>query len=259
VELDGTVYDNEEVVQGMRRLPLSTNYSVALKIFTSLGGGNIIPITATVDGIEKVTVPAGTFDCFKVNLSLVKQTFWYSIDPRRYVVKFEGGGVVAELSSVKTRDPNALVQFQGTTFTVSAPPDWMFYDWQTKKAKTKNTLAIVDPEGLANSFLTHQSLDSLAPENKKSLRALADFMIDESKNELGLAVRTNSWQDRTVAGMPALSFICDYTEGKEDKVSYGICSLGTTSAVGFSALVSAKEFESFRPKFDAIVDSYKNE
>src|SRR5262249_37302121 len=102
-ELEGTIYDNEEAVQGMRRLPRSTNYSVTLKIFTSLGGGNIIPITATVEGIEKVTVPAGTFDCFKVNLSLVKQTFWYSIDSHHYVVKFEGGGVVAELSSVKTR------------------------------------------------------------------------------------------------------------------------------------------------------------
>jgi hypothetical protein len=174
------------------------------------------------------------------------------------VVKFEGGGVVAELSSIKTRDPNAPVQFQGPAFSVSAPAGWMFYDSQTRKTKTKSALAILDPNAQADSFLVQRSLDSLEPENKKSVRALADFMVDANKNALGLTVRTNGWQDRTIAGLPALSFICDYTEGQDEKVFYGICSLAPTNTVDFSAQISAKDFEAYRPKFDAIVDSYKN-
>ena len=59
INLDGVVYDNEEVIQLMRRLPLAANYKTNLRIFSSLGGGNIIPLEIEVAGTEKVTVPAG--------------------------------------------------------------------------------------------------------------------------------------------------------------------------------------------------------
>lgn len=107
-ELDGLFYDNEEVIQLVRRLPLAPNYSTTLRIFSSLGGAQTIGIKFTVAGVEKVEVPAGTFECYKVRLSLVNQTFWYSTDAHRYVVKFEGGGVIAELRKI---EPGATSDF----------------------------------------------------------------------------------------------------------------------------------------------------
>jgi hypothetical protein len=252
VELDGTVYDNEEAVQGLRRLPLATNYSITLPIFSSLGGGVTIPIKCSVVGFETVTNPVGTFEAYKVALEPVKQTFWVSMDAHHYVVKFEGGGVVAELTDVSTRNPNAPAQYHGDSFSLSAPPDWMFYNSPNQKIKTKTVLAVIDPNGLASSHVT-----VLPTETKKSLHDLADSMIDEQKNVLGLTVRTNSWQDRTIAGQPALSFICDYTEGTVDKVAYAVCGYCSTNRVLFSALLPSKDFEAFRPKFDSLVDSYK--
>ena len=74
--LDHIVYDNEECIQLIRRLPLATNYTTTLNILTGLGGGSIIPMGVTVSGIENVKTPAGTFECYKVELS-VKQSFWY--------------------------------------------------------------------------------------------------------------------------------------------------------------------------------------
>ena len=71
IDLTGVVYDNEEAIQLMRRLPLAPDYKTTLRIFTGLGGGNIIPLEVEVTGEEKVEVPAGTFDCYKVELSLV--------------------------------------------------------------------------------------------------------------------------------------------------------------------------------------------
>ena len=257
IDLDGPVYDNEEAVQAMRRLPLATNYSATLHIFTSLGGGNVIAITASVTGTEQVTVPAGTFDCYKVELIPIKQTFWYSTDAHRYVVKFEGGGVVAELAAVTTRDPNAPQAYSDSTFSLIAPADWLFFQPSGKQAGNKDVLMVLDPDGLATCRLAVQSLDTVDAGTKGSLRALADSIIAERKDELGLTVRTNAWQERTLAGFPALSFICDYTEGADKKNAYGVCSLGTSSAVAFSAMVSAKDFEVLRPKFDAIIDSYK--
>jgi len=37
----------------MRRLPLAANYKTNLRIITSLGGGNIIPLELEVTGTEK--------------------------------------------------------------------------------------------------------------------------------------------------------------------------------------------------------------
>jgi len=100
IDLDGVIWDNEEVLAMMRRLPMSTNSSMNIRVFASLGGGSIIPIKLDITGTEKVQVPAGTFDCYKIELS-IKQTFWYSADEHRYLVKFEAGGVVAELAAVR--------------------------------------------------------------------------------------------------------------------------------------------------------------
>ena len=44
-------------------------FGFLIGIFTGLGGGNIIHLEAKVTGQEKVEVPAGTFDCYKVELS----------------------------------------------------------------------------------------------------------------------------------------------------------------------------------------------
>lgn len=118
-ELEGVCYDNEEVIQLIRRLPLAANYSTTLRVFTSLGGCNIIPIKLEVAGVEKVTVPAGTYECYKVKLSLVNQTFWYSTDEHHYLVKFEAGPIAAQLTGVEQRKPgdiaatgDALFDFQ---------------------------------------------------------------------------------------------------------------------------------------------------
>ena len=110
VDLEGVCYDNEEVIQLIRRLPLATNYSTTLRVFTSLGGGNIIPFKAEVTALETVTVPAGTFECYKIKLSIVNQTFWYSTDEHRYLVKFEAGGVIAELTGVEQRKASELAE-----------------------------------------------------------------------------------------------------------------------------------------------------
>ena len=127
IDLNGVVYDNEEVIQLMRRLPLAPDYKTSLRIFTGLGGGNVIPIQAEVTGQEKVETSAGTFDCCKVELSAVRQTFWYSTDAHHYLVKFEGGGVIGILASVTQRKPGDPVTYQDPAFgfSLAAPADWM--------------------------------------------------------------------------------------------------------------------------------------
>ena len=122
IDLPGVVYDNEEVIQLLRRLPLASDYKTTLHIFTGLGGGNIVPMQTEVTRQEKVEVPAGTFDCYKVELSLagqMKQTLWYSTDAHHYLVKFEGKGVIGVLAAVTQRKAGEPVQ--STTRRLASP------------------------------------------------------------------------------------------------------------------------------------------
>jgi tetratricopeptide (TPR) repeat protein len=261
IEIESLVYDNEEVVQLMRRLPLATNYSTRIQILSTLAGGNIIPLKIEVAGIDKVQVGAGSFDCYRVELS-VKQTFWYSTDEHHYLVKFEAGGVSAELTSIEQTTPGQPVAFKmaSPALSLSAPSGWLFDTHEPDEAKAPGKIVILDPDATATSFLFVNNVDNLnlKPEEKKSLRACADAQIVEGTRTLkDLKVRADTWKDRTVAGQPALSVVADFVESREKKVSYLVFTFLENNALQFLTCTDPADFEAFRPQFDAIIDSCK--
>jgi hypothetical protein len=264
IDLTGVVYDNEEVAMLIRRLPLAAGYKTTVHTFTGLGGGNVLPVQVAVTGLEKLEVPAGSFDCYKVELSFVgqSQTFWYSTDEHHYLVQFKGGGVIAVLAAVTQRKAGEPVRYQDPAFgfSLAAPADWMFYRADTKDDKDKARVVVLDPEGIATTMVSVGNRKVLWPEAQNSLRAWAEKEIADgegSKTLKDLKVRPESWKDRTVAGKPALSVVGDYVEGDEKKTGYAIFTLGNTNAATFVLLAGVKDFEAFQPKFEAIVDSYK--
>ena len=262
IDLGSGVYDNEEVIQLMRRLPLALGFKSTLRIFTGLGGGNVIALEAKVAAQEKVEVPAGSFDCYKVELSMVRQTFWYSTDAHHYLVKFEGGGVIGALAAVTQRKAGEPLQYQDPAFgfSLAAPADWMFHRADATESKDKARVVALDPDGLASSSVSVGTRKALWPEAQKSLRAWADKEITDgegSKTLKDLQIRPDSWKDRAVAGKPGISFIGDYVDGTEKKISYAVFTFGDANAATFVLLCGAKDFEAFQPEFEALVDSYK--
>ena len=100
----------------------------------------------------------------------------------------------------------------------------------------------------------------LWPEVQNSLRAWAEKEITDgegAKTLKELTIRPDSWKDRPVAGQPGLSVVGDFVEGKDKKIGYAVFTFGNTNAATFVLLTDAKDFEAFQPKFEAIVDSYK--
>lgn len=262
IDLNGVVYNNEEVIQLMRRLPLAPDYKTTLRIFTGLGGGNVVGLPIAVTAQETVEVPAGTFDCYKVEISLARQTFWYSTDAHRYLVKMEGGGVVGVLASVTQRKLGEPVTYQDPTFNFSlaAPADWMFFRADTVGKKDKTKVMALDPQAIATTLVNVGSRKTLWPGVQNSLRAWAEKEITDgegSKTLKEFTIRPDTWKDRTVAGNPGLSVIGDFVEGDEKKVGYAVFTFGNTNAATFVLLAPAKDFEGLQPKFDAIVNSYR--
>jgi hypothetical protein len=260
IDLSGVVYDNEEAVQLVRRLPLTADYQTTLRIFTGLGGGTIVSLGVKVVGEEKVEVAAGTFDCYKVELSPVNQTFWYSTDAHHYPVKFEAGGVEAELTQVTQRKAVEPVEYRDPAFgfLLTAPADWMFHRSEVKDDKDQTRVVILDPDAIATATVDVGSRKVLRPEAQKSLRTWAKQEVAKSEGRSKtLKIRPESWKVRPVADCPALSVVADFEEGKEKKVGYSVFTLGNSNTAVFSLYAPAKDFEAFQPKFEAIVDSYK--
>lgn len=259
LEFDGAVLDNEEVVQWMRCLPLENGYKTSQQILASLGS-TLVPLKFEVSGPEQVQVPAGTYDCYKIELSIA-QTFWYSSDSNHYLVKFEAGGAIAELTGVTQRTPGERAAYSDSTFgfSVSAPADWTFDKQETSKAD-KAVVSILDPQGLASSILAVQTMSSLTPSETNSLLIFAKArMADEAKVMKGFSTRPGSWQDGTLSGQPSLSVVSEYMEGKAKKVFYQVWSFGATNAVYFQSSLPAADFDGFRPKFDAVANSYQGQ
>jgi hypothetical protein len=254
---DGIAYDNEEAMHAMRRLPLQVGYKTTLPVFTTLGGGNTISIPLEVTGTETLEVPAGKFQCFKTHLGLVNQDFWFSADTHRYLVKFEAGGIVAQLASVTQRPTGAPVKFEdgqlGISFT--APADWVVWRAKNGQPAHQELIRMLDPEadtydGGVRLFAT-ESLSAVA---QQSCRAWADEYHAKEKN---VTMRPDSWKNYTVDGRPGFGCIGDYTESGKPRVQFLLHVLGKKNSELFALTAAPDKFDALKAQFDTIIASYR--
>jgi len=93
VDVPPDAYDNNSLLAILRGLPFSAGGTAA---FTNIITANAAPVkaTATVAGQESVTVPAGTFDTYKVMMDFggaQKQTAWYEVASPHRLIKYDNG------------------------------------------------------------------------------------------------------------------------------------------------------------------------
>ncbi len=259
VELAGAVYENEQAIQLMRRLPLATGYNTTMTVFAGMGGGAVLPIKVDVAKVETVEVPAGKFECYKVGLS-IGQTFWYSADAQRVLVKFEAGGVVAELSGISQRVPGERVLIQDTLlgFSFRTPPDSMAKRMEKPDDTSHSTYGILDPAGTVSMHLKVERRDRFDEKARQSPRAFAEYKIERGKKfAKTFTVRPDSWQDITIDGQPGVTFVADLQDQQNAYVLSGAYAFVGENALDFAFWGPPNSLEGFRPTFKAVVDSYR--
>src|SRR5262249_40444271 len=103
-----------------------------------------------------------------------------------------------------------------------------------------------------------KSLADLKPARKESVRACAEADLAEAaKTYKEVKVREDSWAERKVAGQPGWGVVIDFMEGKKKRVGYALYTFAGGNELEFFSYASPEDFEAFKPKFDAIVDSCK--
>ena len=255
-----TVYDNEQVMHMLRRLPLEVGYKSKIPVITTLGGGAVLPIGIDVPKKESVDAPAGKFDCFKVTLD-VGQSFWISDDKHRYLVKFDAGGAHAHLSSITHRKAGTPVSFADNTLGVSftAPADWVIQP-DSKPEKSKTVIHLLDPAADAEHVVLEIfGTDSIPAAARQSPRAMADHSLRENlgKELQDLKVRPNSWKPILVAGRAAVSCHADFKRRDKAMVLFAVYSVGPNNSETFVLACEPEKLEGLQKSVEQIIATYR--
>ena len=265
-ELDGIHYDTEQMVELIRRLPLTKDFKQKVPVLATFGDGPL-EIEAEVTGLETIEVPAGRFDCFK--LKMMTETYWISNDVHRYPVKFESSGLTGTLDTIRVNKPGELVTHRDDKvgFSISAPADW-YIDVEAHDDKEEVSFHLLDPHADALSELVAAPSGKLkewlttriSDQQEVSARAWLELGIKRRKEtRKNFTVRPDSWEDRTISGNHAVSYIADYVEQDKAMVHYAVCSLGKSTALQFKTRIEKDRFEDFKDAFDKIAESYNED
>jgi len=273
IPVSNAVYDNEQALYLIRRMPLAQNYEGCFPIFPVQGGGATVECWIKVLAVEDITVAAGTFKCFKTDLSIyagqiksLQHTLWFSADEHKYLVKYDVGGAgVMELESVRQKAKDAPMIFENAlpAFSVAVPSDWRFYSYQSPGPQY--SLQMLPPDIKAWAVLVWQKRGD-DPDSASAAtisKADSEKIKGKFKNYL---IRPDSNKDVTINGCQAAQYIADYQEDgsglqKYDKpkemVEYRTYLVDKTEVYWFVFRVEKEKFNDQKPTFDSIVKSFE--
>jgi hypothetical protein len=257
IDFTPPVFDNEQCVELMRRLPLADDYKSSLHVITSVGGSEV-QIPLSVAGTESVTVPAGTFECYKLELGIVNQTFWISTDEHRYVARFTAGGVSADLVKVWQTEPGQGERVDGKGFALSLPVGWLVYDTSSPEKSNETSLQLLDPRAVAKCEVAVRPKSSLQGDSASSTKAWTESFIDDVKKMYSdFAVSSAGLVETKVDGHPATQIVADFTDDSKKMRTLGVAVIGDQSAATLRFTTEASKFDSERGAFEEIVNRFE--
>ncbi len=240
----GPAIDLEESVFLMRRLPLAAGYKTTLPT-TSFTLGQKVPkqVDLAVTGIEPVQVTAGKYNCYKVSVSPLGQTFWIGIDGARPLVKFQSGKVEAEL--VRVWGPGTGIE----AAVAFVPPS----DWRVQTTFNPNPGATTEADVYyqrSNNIHFHVRLTKIYTPPAEIGEAMRQIIPEEVKKHQGsdFKIRQDSIKTEPINGEQAVRYIADVTEpGSSTKTTYYEVWIRTGgSLIEFSVSGSPRDFPVLR-------------
>ena len=271
VPVQGIAYDNEQALYLIRRMPLAENYEGSFPIFTVQASATVECRIKVLD-IEEVTVEAGTFECYKTDLSIymggaktLQHTLWFSADEHKYLVKYDVGGTATmELAIVWQKDKDIPLTFENEEphFSVTMPADWRFY---SHGSGPQFSLQLIPPEVKAWAVLVWQKRgtdpDSASAMTiaKADCEKLKGFFENYTKDE-------TSWKEYKINGLEAVQYFATYQKKgsglrtytkPQEMVEYRTYIVDESNVYWFVFRIDKDEFDENKPEFDSIVNSFK--
>jgi hypothetical protein len=264
------VYEYGEVLYLLRRMPLYAGWSATIPV--NGPDGIVTQLHASVAGVETISAPAGKFKCFKVSLAAAagtappkysaagtdwqatEQVLWYAVDGGRPLVKMQVGPSVGELTSVQTGGAHGATSYRDPAvgFSLAVPAGWVYHSRPGSKGEG-TSVDLVDPD-LEVLVVISFKAKKTAPaeiENELMAGALAEQSARPQLTTRGPLVKGQ------IGGRASLTWIGerDGPEGKVVRMTTWVQSEATRGSIAVG--VPAKEFDGFRARFQAVLDSFR--
>ena len=255
VSLNGLTFDNEEAAFLARRLPLAPDYKTTLTLTNLIG--TPIKLGVAVTGTDDIEVAAGKFHCYKLEFKDIQNTFWIASSASRPIVKMDVGGALVELTRIGHIDRTTLVGYHDAKIGLSltAPAGWIVKNNDISQPN-QTSIQLLDPEVQAFASVlgksAHTDKTQIAQELRKQLEDGAKSRSAQLKD---YHLRPDSVQTLIVNGQQAISAAADFADGSAAMVEYLVSILGEDKGALAVAHVAASDLESFRKRFDPIVNS----
>jgi hypothetical protein len=264
-------YEYGALVFLLRRMPLSLGWRATVPLV--LLDGSHIALTATVDGVEDVVAPAGTFHCYRVRLSAPRahlsamsgrwpvaanaETLWYGTDAGRPLVKMESGASKGDLTGLRVAVPAGQTVYRdpamGYSFVV--PSGWIQHGRAAYSGQA-NTVDLIDPETQMWVGISPKPLITDPGRIDAELRAGAEARRREDAMLPGFTLR-EGMTEGTLGGHRTLSWIADYFTGGNRWAEYVTWVQSPSTRASIVVCGPADAFERHRERFQPIVDSFR--
>lgn len=251
VTLDKPSYSNDQWFYGFRQLPMKVGNKITAPIRVAFTGGNALDMEIEVAAKEEIETPVGTFDCFRLDTN-VQQTFWITDTPERYIAKFDAGGVQALLTSIGDGRPTTLTNDK-VGFSVTVPAEWFYYERYTGNDMTSGSYRLVAPKSLVTASLNVRKKSMLDPEERESVQAWADHVIQQAKdNAKDARERDGSRKEVSFAGESGISLELELTLSGRAMLGSPTLAFKGDKAVELGVVSDASQFDANREAIDAI-------
>lgn len=274
IPLTRMVYDDSQIFQFVRRLPFADGLQITVPLFNILDGV-VTETRILVERREKIAVPAGALDCYRVLISrgprgvANEQTVWITADSHAYIAKASfSEDYEIELASVHSAVKDADFESVDPTgeFKLLVPAGWNIYRIPHEGSPQWYDFAIISPDLKAECFLS-SGLNGFDPKSPK----LADQFYMYRKL-LAQSLKSYSMRGEheiiQVSGFPALRVIGDYRRREisddyrdrvtdDEMVNYYVVLFTGTRLVELTMRAGKKAFEEMRAAFDSIVNGLR--
>lgn len=250
--LDPPFYDNEQCAEVFRRLPLAVGYQTNLDIVATLSAAQI-PLGVEVTKLETIEVPAGTFECFRLDLS-IGQTFWIANNGRRHLVQFQAGGVTAKLTKVITDLDRQPTTIETDRYEAIVPADWYAYSPSDASSEARKSF-LIDPHANVQSRVESGPLNKVQSKHPSAAQWLTASMEQYKERLKDFSLADEGIKEISLENVTAVEATFTFTEGDTPMTGRRIAAFGKSSAINLRFTMATQDVERSSPEIDQIIQS----
>jgi hypothetical protein len=265
-------YEFGELLYLLRRMPLALGWSSTIPLIAEQHAP--FTVKATVIGLEDVVVPAGSFKCFRVQVtgdmpgrsavgtdwtvSRAGETFWYGATGARPLVRIESGRFLGELASLRTAEQIGTSSYHdpeaGYSFTV--PAGWIFHP-RGSFNPPGTSVDLLDPDARAWLVISGKAKVTDRDQIEPELLAGAEERLHQRQRAAKNYGLRGSMQHGQMGGHASISWTADYIVNGRKWVEYLAWVQSEKTRANLQVQIEASEFDRYQQRIQPILNSFR--